>query len=149
MLAALKEWFTGAADNSDGGSDDYLIQRAAAFLLFEVATADHDVADSEREQLLSSVVAATSLNRDEARALLDEVEGDLEDLTSHHRFVRLLVDKLDLEERGLLLEQMWRVAYADGEIDRYEEHFIRRVADLLYLPHSRYIQAKLTVQESL
>lgn len=148
MLGALKEWFS-SEDDSPQESEEHLIQRASAMLLFEVATADHEVTDTEREQLLASVISATTLKRAEAQSLLEDVERDVEALTSHHRFVRLLVDTLDVSERGVLLEQMWRVAYADGEVDRYEEHFIRRVADLLYLPHSRYIQAKLAAQETV
>ncbi len=38
---------------------------------------------------------------------------------------------------------MWRVAYADGHLDKYEEHLIRQVAELTYVPHQDYIRAKL------
>jgi uncharacterized tellurite resistance protein B-like protein len=41
---------------------------------------------------------------------------------------------------------MWTVAYADGDLDKYEEHLIRQVAELTYVPHSDYIQCKLNVQ---
>jgi uncharacterized tellurite resistance protein B-like protein len=37
------------------------------------------------------------------------------------------------------------VAYADGDLDKYEEHLIRRVAELIYVPHEEYIRAKLAV----
>ena len=44
---------------------------------------------------------------------------------------------------------MWQVAYADGHLDHYEEHLIRRVADLLYVEHRDFIQAKLAVRNDL
>jgi uncharacterized tellurite resistance protein B-like protein len=42
-----------------------------------------------------------------------------------------------------LLEQLWRVAMTDDVVHKYEEHLIRRIADLLYVPHSGFIAAKL------
>jgi len=37
---------------------------------------------------------------------------------------------------------MWRVAMADNALSRYEEHVIRKVADLLYVSHSDFIRSK-------
>jgi uncharacterized tellurite resistance protein B-like protein len=42
-----------------------------------------------------------------------------------------------------LLEALWRVAQADAIVHKYEEHLIRRVADLIHVPHRGYIAAKL------
>ena len=38
------------------------------------------------------------------------------------------------------------VAYADGHVDKYEEHYLRKLGNLLYVPHSVFIQTKLEVQ---
>jgi len=46
-----------------------------------------------------------------------------------------------------LLENLWRVAFADNEVDRYEEHMIRKVADLIYVNHSDFIRSKLKVRD--
>jgi len=46
-----------------------------------------------------------------------------------------------------VIANMWRVAWADGEIHHYEEHLIRRVADLLHLHHSHFIRAKLQARD--
>jgi uncharacterized tellurite resistance protein B-like protein len=40
---------------------------------------------------------------------------------------------------------LWSVAYADDKLDRYEEYYVRKIADLLYISHSDYIKAKLSV----
>jgi len=37
---------------------------------------------------------------------------------------------------------MWEVAYADGRIDRYEEHLIRKISELLHLSHKDFITGK-------
>ena len=50
-----------------------------------------------------------------------------------------------MDEKFVLIKTLWRVAAADGDIHRYEDHLIRRIADLLYVPHSDFIRAKLEV----
>ena len=48
-----------------------------------------------------------------------------------------------------LIGAMWAVAYVDGNVHRYEEHLIRRTAELIYVPHAQYIEAKLTAREQV
>ena len=43
------------------------------------------------------------------------------------------------------MKAMWEIAYADGKLDKYEEHYLRKVSELLYIPHSQFIQQKLAV----
>ena len=62
---------------------------------------------------------------------------------SLHSHVRIINDNLSKSDKLLLVEQMWRVAYADGNIDCYEEYTIRKLCDLLYLKHRDFMQAKL------
>ena len=45
-----------------------------------------------------------------------------------------------------VVEMMWQLVYADGDKDRYEEHLIRQVAELLYLSHAEFIQARLQAE---
>ena len=52
---------------------------------------------------------------------------------------------LDREEKVRVLEYLWQIAYADNVLDKYEEHAIRKVADLLYLSHADFITAKQRV----
>ena len=50
-------------------------------------------------------------------------------------------------EKVDLFSCLWQVAYADGRIDKYEEHLLRRIADLLHISHRDFIRTKLAVQE--
>ena len=43
---------------------------------------------------------------------------------------------------------MWKIAYADGNIDKDEEHIIRKVSNLIYVAHSDFIKAKINARES-
>ena len=66
------------------------------------------------------------------------------DSTSFYPFTKLINDHYDYPERVNVIKLMWKVAYADGTIDKYEDYIIRKVADLLYVSHSDFIQAKLS-----
>ena len=49
----------------------------------------------------------------------------------------------------MLIEQIWRIILADDDVDKYEEHLVRRIAELLYVSHRDFIRAKLIAQAEL
>ena len=55
---------------------------------------------------------------------------------------RLINRHFSQEEKNHIVELLWEVAYADGELDKYEEHLVRKLADLIYVPHRSFIRAK-------
>ena len=52
------------------------------------------------------------------------------------------------EQKVSVVEMLWQVAYAEGRLDPYEEALVRKIADLIYVPHREFIQAKHRIQES-
>ena len=66
--------------------------------------------------------------------------------TSLYEFTRVINDHCCAEQKLQLIKAMWAVAYADGNVDKYEEHLIRQVAELTYVPHSDYIHCKLALR---
>ena len=127
---------------------DHGLQLACAVLLVETARADFEDHPDEREALLAALAREFSLSEEETQALVELAEEKVEDTVSLHAVVRLLNDQLTLKQRERLLERMWHVAYADGQIDKYEEHFIRQAADLLYVSHAGFVRAKHRAEAS-
>jgi uncharacterized tellurite resistance protein B-like protein len=80
-----------------------------------------------------------------AEALIGEAETAVEEAVSLFEFTRLLNERLPREARYRVLEHLWRVAYADGSLDHYEEYYLRKICDLLHLSHRDLIRAKLAV----
>ena len=62
-------------------------------------------------------------------------------------FTRVINDHYGPGEKLTLIASMWQVAYADGDLDKYEEHLIRQVAELTYVPHQDYIRCKLDARK--
>ena len=66
-----------------------------------------------------------------------------DEATSLYEFTRVINDHYTPAQKLALIDLMWKVAYADSNLDKYEEHLIRRVAELTYVPHQDYIRSKL------
>ena len=120
---------------------------AAAVLMVEVARADFDQDDRETAVVRAELARQFRLSEQDIQALMDQAQQTAEREVSLHRFVETLNDELDYDDKIAVLEMLWRVAYADGVLEKHEEHLMRRYADLLYIPHRDWIQTKLRVAE--
>ena len=117
---------------------------AAAALMLEVMRADFQQTDEERVVALKLLRDTFALNDSELAQLETDAADEVARSTCLHGFVRTINDTADFDDKVQLVESLWRVAYADGDLDKYEEHLIRRIADLIYLPHDAFIRAKLS-----
>ena len=133
----------GGADEEDGATREQARNLAVAALLVEVLRADYDVAGSERRQVASSIGGILGLDAAQCEELLVEAEQQVDRAHDLHQFTTAVNRELTHDEKQQLVEQMWRVAQADAIVHKYEEHLIRRVADLLHVRHSDFIAAKL------
>ena len=66
-----------------------------------------------------------------------------------HAYTSFLNDSMCEEEKFSVVTALWQIALAEDGIDVMEEHSIRKTADLLHLPHSRFIQAKLKAKATV
>ncbi|HCL10941.1 MAG TPA: hypothetical protein DHW66_01840, partial [Alteromonas sp.] len=64
------------------------------------------------------------------------------------QFTKALNEGMSAELKERVMRGLWQVAYADATLSPDEEHIIRKIADLLYIPHSRFIKAKLAAQST-
>jgi uncharacterized tellurite resistance protein B-like protein len=121
---------------------------AVAALLVEVLRADYDTSFEERRQVIDSIRVLLGLDSAACDALLTDAESGVDRAHDLHQFTSRLNESFSHAEKRALLEQLWRVARADGIVHKYEEHLIRRVADLLHVSHREFIAAKLRTEES-
>ncbi len=122
------------------------LHMASAALLIELANADQHMDDKERQVLLRILETRLQLDKATLDNLWELAHAEQQGATSLYQFTSLINDAYKYPEKVQLLQYMWEVAYADGRIDRYEEHLIRKVADLLYLTHGDFIRTKLAVK---
>ena len=144
LLERLLARLSGETD-PDAGPDEHDVERMAAVLLVEIARADGHVDEVELDAVRRALGQCSSLPAGELDALVVEAVREGEAATSLHAYTSAVNDAYDKPARVRLVEHLWRVARADGRLDRYEEHAIRRIADLLYVKHRDFVQAKLRV----
>jgi uncharacterized tellurite resistance protein B-like protein len=128
--------------NGDDGVAELDIQRVTAMLLVEIARADHVVGDEELKAIHGALSEASTLPESEINAILQEAISEAEGAVSLHEHLRLINQQFDKANKIALVEQMWRVAMANGDVDHYEEYTIRKLCDLLYVKHRDFMQAK-------
>lgn len=129
--------------------DDKTSTKACIALLLETSMADEILDESELMALKNTLQKDFQINEDEIDELIDLAKENVEDSTSLYEFTRDINDNFDATERVKLIESMWKIAYADGNIDKYEEHIIRKVSNLIYVAHSDFIKAKLSAKEQI
>ncbi len=146
MKAKLMEWF-GLDEPEEIETHD--IQHAAAALMVEVMVADHDWDDMEVEKIHGLLINNLHLSEEEAREILEEATNKQQSANDLYQFTSVVNDHYDNDQKFELLKQLWMVAYADAQVDRYEEHMIRKLADLLHLGHSQFIRAKILARDDM
>lgn len=143
MIAALRRLF--AADSSNEEDPKRRLAMAGALMMLEVANADFSLDDDERavlRQRLKKYFDGRGADMDE---LIEEAMAQHDATVSLHQQVDFINDRFGANEKRGLIRDLWLMAYADGELHHYEEAVIRRLADLLYVPHQVFIKTKLEV----
>ncbi len=125
------------------------IQLASAALMIELAKADNKTDPREFATILMLLRTNFGLSEQTLNELVTLAEEEVDQATSLYQFTRLVNDEYTYDEKKLLIENMWQVAFADNELDKYEDSLIRKVSELIYVSHSDFIKAKLRVKLSL
>ena len=148
MLSAIRHFFDqhiAAHPGEPQATAERRAQIAAAVLLVEVARSDQNFSEAERQAVLGSVRRKFDLSAAQAQELLALAESESREAHDLYQFTSQIDATFPLERKLRLIEELWRAAYSDSVLHEYEEHLIRRVADLLHLSHSQFIAAKLRV----
>ena len=138
MLDRLKKFLReddqtrdAAGEGASHGIDE--VQLAAAALLMEAAGMDGSLGAEERDKIEELIAARYGTDKAEIDRLLTQTEERLENTHQILPFTRVVKDRLEHEERIEVLEMLWEVVYADGELHDYEANLMRRVAGLIYV----------------
>jgi len=123
-------------------------QLATAALLIEVMVIDGDLDDQEMQAIAGTLSNMLDLTEEQIDQLIELSKEEVAEATSLYQFTKEINEHFDIEKKLSLMTAMWRVAFADGHLDKYEENIIRRVADLLHIRHSEYIRCKANAKDA-
>lgn len=147
MLNKIKSYFDQFI-NQPAESEEaqaHALNLAVASIMLEMTAIDDQVTSAEIEQLNLTLEEQLGLSKSEISDLNHLARRELNNSVDYHQFTSLINRHFDMTKKCDIVEHLWKIAYADGKVDSHEEHFLRKIADLLFVPHSQFIKAKLRV----
>ena len=146
MLKSIQNIFRHRNQEVSDSSEIYQRELAYASLLVEVIKSDDKFDDRERAKLFDVLSEKLEIRDDELQNFAELAKQKSDESTSLYEFTREINDKYEYDEKVKLIEDLWRIAYSDGQLDKYEDYVIRKIADLIYVTHSDFIKSKLSVK---
>ncbi len=144
MIDAIKRLFSDLAgeDEESGDLTEEDLHRVTAALLTEIMIIDGTTDTEEIDTLRGLLEEDFGLSPAESSELIDLAAREVNEATSLYQFTALVNEHFSTPRKQQLMEALWRVAYADGRVDKLEEATIRKIADLIHVGHADFILAK-------
>ena len=127
--------------------EDNSVLLSAIALLLEVSLADEIMDISEVETLKDVLLKEFDVDQTKIDDLISNAKKNQNSSTSLYEFTRKINDDYKFEDKKNLILSMWKIAFADGNIDKYEEYVIRKASDLIYISHPDFIESKQLARE--
>ena len=152
MINRVKALFVerrGAPQARDAGHSHEELRIAAAALMVEAAQLDDTFDARERNKIRELVAQRFELGAEESDSLIEVAEARVAESSQLHGFTRVVKAAFSPEERIELVEMLWEVVYADGELHHYEANLMRRLAGLLQVSDRDAGRARKRARERL
>lgn len=151
MLTKIKIFFEttvfSISETESVADHEHAKQVAAASLLLEMAYADSEVKEEEKQAVLNAIQINFNLSAEETNEIIRLAEEEAKQAVCLYDFTRFIHDRFSYQEKIQVLEMLWTVALSDNELEKNEEYLVRKISDLLHISHKDFIQSKLRVAE--
>jgi uncharacterized tellurite resistance protein B-like protein len=148
MIDLLRTFFDqklSPVGTNDENQKIKMCQLAGAALMVELMQTDDQLDDRESAEFIRVLGETFQLDPADLDEIVVLAHEQASHATSLYEFTRLINDNYDYRDKVQLIDNLWRLAFADQRLDKYEESLIRRIADLIHVSHSDFIQTKLRV----
>lgn len=152
MVDSVRKFFDKYIKPTPGNTEDvseHSLQIATSALLIEMMRADAEISEDERHTITETIKSKFSLTENETEGLMELAEEKIWEATGYFEFTSLLNRGLSYGQKVKVIEHLWEIAYADEILDKHEEYMVRRIADLIYVSHKDFIEAKLRVRRNI
>ena len=145
MIKRIKDLLSNFSNHEEEIEDEKisLLDKACSALLIEVAYADKVFDESEINSLKESLKETYNIDEEIINELISDAKKTVDESTSLYEYTRVVNDEFDYSDKLELLSRIWKLAFADGNLDKYEDHLIRKISDLIHISHSDFIKIKL------
>ena len=145
MLNQIKRFFQEhlvPTTQETAEQDRHRVQLAVGALLLEMTRMDGEIRPEQCARVEAAIREHFELSAEETKALIALAEAERHDATDYFQFTSLINAQYTPEQKIHIIEQLWAVALADDALHRYEEHLVRKISELLYVPHSAFVAAR-------
>lgn len=150
MIESIKSFFeknlTKKEEEEAPSSAKSRVDLTCAALLVEVMNSDHELDEREHQEFMAVLQQSYNIAESDLEELIQLAKDEAFEATSLYEFTKLINDSYDYKQKVELIENMWRIAFSDKRLDKYEDHLIRKVSELIYVSHSDFIKTKLKVR---
>ena len=145
MIKRIKDLLSNFSNQEEEIEDEKIssLDKACSALLIEVAYADKIFDESEINSLRESLKETYNIDEEIIHELISDAKKTVNESTSLYEYTRVVNDEFDYSDKLELLSRIWKLAFADGNLDKYEDHLIRKISDLIHISHSDFIKIKL------
>lgn len=142
MLRTLKQLFNTLTPPAELAVPEHTLQLAAAVLLIEMMRADSYCGHEERQAAVDALATKFALGEDEVARLMELADATSREAPDLYSFTSKLNRGFSPEQKVRMVEYLWQVAYADGQLSHHETHLMLKLGDLLYIPRGDFVAAK-------
>ena len=152
MFEAIRNFFDKKIAKREGDDHDNSaldkLDLCSAALMIEVMNSDHELDEREHREFIAVLKQSYNIAEEDLAELTKLAKSEAREATSLYQFTRLINDNYDHSQKVALIENMWRIAFSDEKLNKYEDHLIRQIAELIYVSHSDFIRTKLKVRNA-
>ena len=152
MLDSIKSFFSSSMSPPKGADEQEVkkdLRLAACALLLELAHADEEFSEDERQHLQSAVRRQYGVDQQQAERLLQLAEEERRKSVDLWQFTNLIAESYSLGQKMVLAEIMWGLVYSDGDLASKEDYLMRKICNLLRLEPGYLAEARKRAEDGM
>lgn len=147
MIQKIKQFFNSNLSLSQQEDEEHYLKLATTALFIEMMVQDGKEHNEEKKAVKQAINSCFDIPSHQVDELFLLAEEELKQSTDYYQFTQLINKHFKQVQKIKIIEHLWTIAYSDSQLDDIEEHMVRRISNLIYVPHTQFIKAKLKVLE--
>ncbi len=147
MLNSIRSFIKKINQESPLTDPTRALETAVAALLIEMSRIDGKIEQKELNRINLLLEREFDLSTEQKQALIEHAEEHLDKATDYYQFTSQINQSFTPEQKTLLIQNLWQIAFADGNLSPHEDHYLRKVCSLLHLSHQKFIKTKIKASQ--
>ena len=151
MFSAIRNILEGKGGKGKEGRDSQVQKKhiAAGVLLLEAAHIDNECSEAEMEHIVTTLKDKFALSEKCVADLLELAHDRRKQAVDLWDFTNQINQHFTMAEKLAVMEDVWRIILLDDHLDKHEDQYAHKLANLLRLSHEEMIAAKLKAREQV